>query len=302
MKIVIIDDSSINLMLIKAYLKKLEKSELFTFTNPRKALAWCSTNDPDMILVDYLMPDLDGLEFIRYIREKSALNEVPLVMITAYHEKKNVLYEALRRGANDFLTQPVDPIELEVRTRNMLKLRARALALAEANARLQELATLDALTNVYNRRHFLELAHKEFARARRYQTLLSVIMLDVDHFKRINDSHGHAGGDEVLKALAQICRREIREIDVFGRLGGEEFAICLPGTPLRDAQQVAERLRCAIATATVPVESAQATFTVSLGVAEFRDEDKDFAALLRRADLALYEAKEMGRNRVAVQQ
>jgi diguanylate cyclase (GGDEF)-like protein len=126
-------------------------------------------------------------------------------------------------------------------------------------------------------------------------------MLDVDRFKRINDSYGHAGGDDVLRELAQMCRRELREIDVFGRLGGEEFAICLPGTPLRDAQRVAERLRYAIATAAVPLENAQVTFTISLGVAQFQGIDKDFATLLRRADLALYEAKEMGRDRVAVQ-
>ena len=175
--------------------------------------------------------------------------------------------------------------------------------IAIENARLfgevRRLATTDELTGIFNRRHFFTLAEREFSRSRRYGGPLSAIMLDVDHFKNVNDTHGHSAGDEVLRTIAARCQSCIRDLDVLGRYGGEEFAIVLPGTVLEQAQQhLAERLRRAVADAPIPTARGELTLTVSIGVAEATGETKDLAALIDRADTALYQAKEGGRNRV----
>jgi diguanylate cyclase (GGDEF)-like protein/PAS domain S-box-containing protein len=170
--------------------------------------------------------------------------------------------------------------------------------------RLQEeltrLATLDSLTGTANRRHFLERAHTEIARASRAGTPLAVLMVDVDHFKRINDEHGHAAGDAALKALADTCRTSLRETDVFGRLGGEEFGVLFPGDDLAAATEAAERLRLAIAGTKIALDGATIGITASLGLSLYQDADKSIDAALRRADQALYAAKQAGRNRLEI--
>ncbi len=297
MKVAIIDDYLANALIVKTYIHKIGSIESVVFTDPVKALEWCATNTPDMILVDYIMPEIDGLEFIRRVRQMPQHDEVPVVMITAL-DRKDVLYEALDLGANDFLSKPVDELELSARTRNMLKLRARSVALANANRHLHRLATIDVLTDIYNRRSFLERAEQEVQRARRYAKPLSAMMLDADHFKKINDTYGHPGGDAVLKALSETCRSVIRDIDFPGRLGGEEFGICLPETTLEGALIVAERLRERVEAVPVPFEGRRIAFTVSIGVAALGDGEAEFSQLIARADRALYEAKQNGRNRV----
>jgi len=178
---------------------------------------------------------------------------------------------------------------------------ANAAAIALENARLfgevQRLAITDGLTDTYNRRHFFELAENEFNRARRFQHPVSAIMFDVDHFKQINDTYGHAIGDQVLRVVAERCRESIRDIDILGRYGGEEFAIILPATDLSGALSVAERLRRSIADVPIPTERDDVTITISLGVAS---NAQDVAALVNRADAAMYAAKQAGRNCVAV--
>lgn len=168
----------------------------------------------------------------------------------------------------------------------------------QAQAKLLELATTDGLTGLYNRRHFMETATQEFERARRYRMPLSLLMIDADHFKSINDRFGHHIGDEVLKALATIVRRQLRETDLFARLGGEEFAILLPQTDFADARVAAERLRQTIAEHTVDTEQGPLNFTVSLGLARIEPSTVDLDDLLRQADAALYQAKQNGRNRL----
>lgn len=163
---------------------------------------------------------------------------------------------------------------------------------------LRRLATTDELTGAGNRRHFMGLTVKEFDRARRYGHPLSVLMLDADRFKRVNDTYGHKVGDEVLKALADVCRRLERETDIFGRLGGEEFALTLPSTDIAGAAAFAERLRKAIGEARVPVSTGHLSFTVSIGAAQLNDGDGTVDDLLARADECLYAAKQSGRNRV----
>ncbi|HOW75332.1 MAG TPA: GGDEF domain-containing protein [Candidatus Competibacteraceae bacterium] len=168
----------------------------------------------------------------------------------------------------------------------------------QAQAKLVELATTDSLTGLHNRRHFMETATQEFERARRYRMPLSLLMIDADRFKLINDRFGHHLGDEVLKVLAMTGQRQLREIDLFARLGGEEFAILLPQTDFVDARVVAERLRQAIAGHTIDTEQGLLNFTVSLGLASLNPVTADLNDLLRQADVALYQAKQNGRNRV----
>ena len=179
---------------------------------------------------------------------------------------------------------------------------ANAAAIALENARLfgevQRLAITDGLTGTYNRRHFFELAERELERARRYGQTVFAIMLDIDHFKQVNDTYGHAVGDQVLRVVAERCRESIRDIDILGRYGGEEFAIILPATDLPGAHSVAERLRRSIADVPIPTERDDVTITISLGVAS---NAQDVAALVNRADAAMYAAKQAGRNRVAVE-
>lgn len=174
-----------------------------------------------------------------------------------------------------------------------------------AESELRRMATTDPLTGLNNRRRFMELAEVEMARLRRYGRAVSVLMLDIDRFKAINDTHGHAVGDHVLVRLAEVCRGELRDTDHIGRLGGEEFAIILPETPLASAAEVAERLRQRLALAEVPIVPGNRgqgclRMTVSIGVAMCGDEDASIERALGRADRALYEAKAAGRNRIVV--
>jgi diguanylate cyclase (GGDEF)-like protein/PAS domain S-box-containing protein len=171
----------------------------------------------------------------------------------------------------------------------------------ELQWKLERQARTDPLTGCANRRHFLELAEHELARARRYTEEVSVLMLDLDHFKEINDQHGHQAGDLVLQRLVQICQATLRAEDAVGRMGGEEFAILLPESGLTKAQEVAERLCRAVATAEVSKEGkVPLRFTTSIGVATLAREDANIGVVLGRADKALYEAKNTGRNRVVV--
>ncbi len=167
---------------------------------------------------------------------------------------------------------------------------------------LERQAHIDYLTGVNNRGYFIQLAESELARAKRYSSNLSIFMIDIDFFKQVNDLHGHKVGDEVLKKLTEVCRVALREVDIMGRVGGEEFAILLPETNKADATEVAERLRAAIAEAQVPMENGlPIEFTVSIGVSSLETKDDNLDVLLNHADKALYQAKDTGRNKVCVE-
>ena len=165
---------------------------------------------------------------------------------------------------------------------------------------LERRAQVDALTGLNNRRRFYELAEQEIVRARRYGKPVALMMVDADHFKAINDTHGHHIGDAVLQKLGAVCRQTMREIDIIGRLGGEEFAILLPEANAAQAQEAAERLCAAVAATAVPTQGESVFFTVSIGVTGLRETDHDATSILKRADAAMYEAKQAGRNRVCV--
>ncbi|HNB52954.1 MAG TPA: GGDEF domain-containing protein, partial [Anaerolineales bacterium] len=161
----------------------------------------------------------------------------------------------------------------------------------------QQQAVTDHLTGIFNRRQLFNLGELEFKRARRFNRPLSAIMLDIDHFKKINDTYGHAKGDQVLKSLAQFLKIHLREFDILGRYGGEEFVIILPGADMLNARNVAYRLRKGVQDR--PMINGSVSITISLGVAELSNDITDFQALIHQADMAMYDAKNAGRNRVA---
>ncbi len=211
----------------------------------------------------------------------------------------NLLGHFFKIVASMFIYKAIVEMGLEKPHRLLFRnLKQNESALQNALEQVQRLAITDSLTGLYNRGHFFELAEHELQSARRYQHPLSAMMLDIDRFKLVNDTYGHAGGDQVLQAIAECCRQVMRKVDVLGRLGGEEFAIIMPETDLAAACQVAERLRQSIAEKTFDTEAGPVRVTVSIGVSTLDDRYSKPEALVAGADQALYVAKRNGRNRV----
>lgn len=287
--VMVIDDLMPNALLAAGVLEQLpEIAATDIHEGGQSALDACRKSVPDLIVVDYLMPGMDGIAFIRRFREEFT-EFVPIVVVTA-DVKRAVLLEALEVGATDFLRKPWDEAELQARARNLLALR-------RSEQELRRLAMTDALTGAFNRRAFMAEAAAEVDRAGRYGHPLTLQMLDIDHFKKINDTYGHAAGDEALKMFTATVQGLLRASDRLGRLGGEEFALLLPETDREGAMLLAERLRQALSEIEVSSEGRSFSFTTSIGVAARRD-DEGPEDTLKRADAALYEAKEGGRNRV----
>jgi two-component system cell cycle response regulator len=297
--VAIVDDMLPNALLLKGYMKQIEGIEAVTFTDPTDALARCTEHAPDLVLLDYHMPQMNGVEFLGKFRAIAHLKDIPIVMITG-EENKDALYKALEAGANDFLRKPVDDIELVTRARNLLELRAKQIDLAAANQQLYFLATTDQLTNLKNRRYFIEQLELEVERSCRYARQCAVAILDADKFKSINDTYGHDIGDKVLQALSQMLLDELRNVDLVGRIGGEEFAILFPETGKEAALDVCQRLLVRIRGARVTAEAKEINFTVSMGISEVVLAGDEADAVLKRADQALYRAKQGGRDRCEV--
>jgi len=253
---------------------------------------------PSLVLLDVEMPDLDGYKIAAAIKQLPRF--VPVMLLTARTD-----VEAKRRaqaaGADDFLSKPVAPLELQIRIAAMLRIKTLTDQLDAANRRLAELAETDGLTQIANRRRFDQVLDIEHERAWRYQRPLSLLMVDIDHFKKINDTHGHAVGDVALKAVAAALAETIRLSDHVARLGGEEFGIVAPEVGPSGGLALGERLRRRVEALTVTSDHGSVPVTISVGVAAWDGLLKlDRDALCKQADDALYQAKQSGRNRVAL--
>ena len=221
--------------------------------------------------------------------------DVPVVFVTGHTDARD-LAEGLERGAHDYVRKPVDPVELVARIRTALRLRSLHDELARRNAELEKLARTDVLTGLANRRHADDVLRASIASARRHHRALSAVLIDIDRFKAVNDVHGHAAGDAVLREIAVRLGAGLREEDLAARWGGEEFLLLLPDSP--DAGVVCERLRCAIAGRPVDVHGVlQLRVSASFGWAAWSGEETG-ESLVGRADVALYAAKAGGRDRV----
>jgi diguanylate cyclase (GGDEF)-like protein len=259
------------------------------------ALAIAREQEPHVLLLAREMEGLDGMAVLDALRMDPRTADMPVVFVTG-HTDAAELAEGLERGAHDYVRKPVDPIELVARTRTALRLRALHDELARRNAELEELARTDVLTGLANRRHADDVLRATIAGARRHGRELSVIIVDVDRFKSVNDRHGHAVGDAVLRAVAARLAAGLREEDTASRWGGEEFLLVLPDAS--DAGVVAERLRAALAADPVRTgDGLCVQVTASFGWAAWSGgETAD--TLVARADTALYAAKDGGRDRV----
>ncbi len=264
--------------------------------------AWRILERPDaprLAILDWMMPGMTGPALCRRLRDLKREPYTYVLLLTARTDKQDVV-DGMEAGADDYVTKPFDAAELEVRLRAGRRILDLEADLMKAREALREQATHDPLTGLWNRYALLETLSREQSRASREGTPLSVIMIDLDHFKQVNDTYGHQAGDAVLREAARRMQTGIRTYDQVGRYGGEEFLIVLPGTSEANAAHLAERLRGAIAAQPVTAERGlRIAVTASLGVAAVEPpEASDPASLIRRADEALYRAKENGRNRV----
>lgn len=294
--ILVVDDVSKNLQVIGAMLDQVGYSTTFA-TSGQQALDRITKAKPDLILLDLMMPEINGLQVCEKLKAEPQNQEIPIIFLTASDEI-NDLVQAFERGAVDYITKPFKTPELLARVRTHLELKRTRDHLKTALQELEKLATTDSLTGIANRRHLLTLGEQEFYRAKRYKRPLSILMIDVDFFKQINDRYGHAVGDETLKVMVQVILTTLRQVDCFGRYGGEEFVVFLPETDLDQAMDVAERIRQTVAKVLVPVQKQLVPISISIGVAALREDDHILNTILIRADKALYEAKQLGRNQV----
>jgi two-component system cell cycle response regulator len=250
-----------------------------------------------LAILDWEMPGLNGTEVVRQLRNTRPASYIYVLLLTARTDKSDVL-AGLDSGADDYLTKPFDERELRARLRvgeRIIYLQERLeCALAASEFR----ASHDALTGLYNRAMIVSLLEREAGRCSREQGAMGAILADVDHFKSVNDTYGHGAGDQVLLEIAGRMQSRVRAYDFLGRYGGEEFLIVAPGCGPKETQEVAERLRQAVAKDPIRVGDNDLTMTISFGATVACPAD-DLSTLLKRADLALYEAKQAGRNRVA---
>jgi diguanylate cyclase (GGDEF)-like protein len=274
------------------------EAEPFTAQTLADALRLHKESRPDLVLLDVMMPHVDGYKLAQMFKRTASF--VPIILLTALDDIDSKR-RGLSAGADEFLTKPVNTLELQIRMSSMLRIKRLADELERVNKELAELATVDALTGVANRRVAEQRLQHEFQRARRYKHPLSCILVDIDHFKSVNDTYGHPVGDKVLIEVAAAIRGSIRSTDLVARLGGEEFIVLAPETPAAAGGLVADRIRQSIAHRTsLKSDQGLPAVTASLGVASTELPVGNETELVARADQALYRAKYAGRNRVSV--
>jgi diguanylate cyclase (GGDEF)-like protein len=261
-----------------------------------EALTACKTSHPAVVLLDIEMPVLDGYQVLDAIKADPELADIPVVFLTGRTDTADIV-EGLRRGAHDYLKKPFEPAELIARVSAAVRLKVLQDELRLRNAELDALGRIDSLTGLFNRRHGVESLARQISMVRRHDLPLTVLMIDLDHFKTVNDRFGHPGGDAVLCELAARLRLCLRTEDVAARWGGEEFMLVLPATDLQGAIALAERIRSSVKADPFTIDAdRKCDITLSIGCAAFAGGEPD--ALVKRADEALYEAKEAGRDRV----
>lgn len=295
-KILLVDDDLDNLKIVKRLLEKAEYV-VEAVDSGEKGLKALESYQPDLVLLDVNMPGMDGLETIQLLKKRE--NTAAVVFVTANANTSDVI-RGLDAGALDYIAKPFSALELLARVRAQLRVKRLQDELREANRKLQGLVEIDDLTGLYNMRSIYEKMDQEIERARRYKHGLAAVMLDMDHFKGVNDNHDHLFGSYVLSEVGQIIKKNIRTHDFAARYGGDEFLICLSQTTAAGTRLFCERLRVVLENHVFQNNNDQIRLTGSMGCAIIIDGKSlmDSRSLVRHADHCLYQSKQAGRNRI----
>ena len=297
MRILIAEDDRVSLRLLEAHLSAWGYEVVSARDGSEAWRMLQSADPPRLAILDWMMPGMDGTDICREVRLADREPYTYIILLTALSGEEN-LCAGMDAGADDYLTKPFRVNELRARLRagrRIVDLHDELIAAREA---LRVKASHDPLTGLWNHEEIISNLRRELSRARRGGNLVGAIMVDIDHFKLVNDNFGHQAGDVVLRAVAERMVQRLRPYDAVGRYGGEEFLVVLPGCDLENAAALADRLRLGICGAPFDTPDGLIPVTISLGVAVSCPEEQDAGALVRIADQALYRAKEKGRNRV----
>jgi two-component system, cell cycle response regulator len=285
-------------MVIRAVLRRHLEGEGYTVveaSDGQEAIDRSTESPPDVILLDIEMPGLNGHQVLAHLKADPVLQDIPVVFLTGRTDTDDIV-AGLRSGAHDYLKKPFATAELVARVGAAVRMKQLQDELKRRGAEFAEMSRTDPLTGLHNRRHLQEQLRQLGSAARRHDRPLAVIMLDIDHFKSVNDTLGHDGGDAVLQEFARRVSSVARHEDVVGRWGGEEFLLMLPETDIAGTIRLAERVRYAVAETAFRLGDRELAVTVSAGCVCGPADDTD--ELVRQADGAMYEAKTSGRNRV----
>ena len=299
MKILIVEDELIFRRMVKKYL--LDAGYDIVEAEDGQSAWELFEHEPfQLVITDWMMPGLNGPELVQKIRTGTQQNYTYIIMLTAMNDKDNVVL-GLESGVDEYLTKPFNSRELIARVASGMRILKLEEQLMQARQQMEILAMHDGLTGLLNRRAIEEYAEAEFSIASRKERAMSVILVDIDHFKNVNDQFGHKFGDHTLQQVAKVLTNNLRNYDRVGRWGGEEFVLILPDTQLKDAATVAERVRVQMAQMKISLEDG-GTFSVhiSLGVACTASQFSSLTKLIDASDQALYQAKQTGRNRVCI--
>lgn len=293
-KLLIVDDDPDSLEIISEALR-WEGYQISTAENGPDALSSLQTHSPDLVILDVNMPGMNGIETLKDLRQRE--NYVSVMFISGNSSTEAVI-DGLDAGADDYIAKPFDPLELLARVRTQLRIKDLNDQLRAANEKLKELVDIDDLTGLYNMRSVYQRLEYELERGRRFGRQVCVVMMDMDFFKSVNDGHDHLFGSFVLSEVGRIIKKNIRNIDIGARYGGDEFLLVLTEVNKEGALVFCERLRKSISTYLFKSGEDEIHLTASIGFAITSREDKstDARSLVRSADNALYEAKRAGRN------
>jgi two-component system cell cycle response regulator len=295
--IAIVDDDAAIRRLLNFYMARAgyETVECATGEEARQML---STSPWDLAILDRRLPDMDGVVLAHELRSNREMRARYVIMLTG-EDDQEAKVEGLELGADDYITKPFQYPELLARIRAGRRIVELQKELIEANKRLELLSITDGLTRLYNHRYFQDELARAFEESVRYDRPLSLAIIDIDFFKKVNDTYGHAVGDEVLKRVSNVFRESVRATDLVARYGGEEFAVMMPETELDDAMTFAEKIRSLVESTVAETQAGPLRVTVSIGVSSApRTKARSAKELVIHADKALYRAKKNGRNRV----